>query len=155
MIFITGFEAYQQKNYDTALLNFIKLLDKYPDTPLLDLAMFWISRTYYKMGNQMEAARHMSQLMKQYPDTPLRGVIENEFLELVARYDNGERLPTKTAKSDNKEPSTPIESLVSSTLLSPAPTANNNNFKDLAADAKNPGPTLTVTEKPSEDRTKR
>ncbi len=70
-----------------------EVLQKYPDTPLRDMALFWLSRSYYKAGNQQEAARYLSQFSKEFPDNPLRNTVEDELISLTARYEKGEKLP--------------------------------------------------------------
>jgi uncharacterized membrane protein len=92
-VFIAGFNAYQQKDYASSIEKMTEVLEKYPDTPLRDMALFWLSRSYYKTGNQREAARYLSQLSKEYPDNPLKNTVEDELLLLMARYDKGEQLP--------------------------------------------------------------
>jgi len=92
-IFIAGFNAYQQKDYASSIEKMNEVLEKYPDTPLRDMALFWLSRAYYKTGNQQEAARYLSQLSKEYPDNPLKNTVEDELLALTARYEKGEKLP--------------------------------------------------------------
>lgn len=92
-VFIAGFNAYQQKDYASSIEKMTEVLEKYPDTPLRDMALFWLSRSYYKTGNQREAARYLSQLSKEYPDNPLKSTVEDELLLLMARYDKGEQLP--------------------------------------------------------------
>jgi len=93
-VFIAGFNAYQQKDYASAIAKMNEVLQKYPDTPLRDMALFWLSRAYYKSGNQNEAARFLSQFSKEYPDNPLKGTVEEELLSLTARYEKGEKLPS-------------------------------------------------------------
>jgi len=92
-IFIAGFNAYQQKDYASSIEKMNEVLQKYPETPLRDMALFWLSRSYYKAGNHQEAARYLSQLSKEYPDNPLRNTVEEELLSLTARYEKGEKLP--------------------------------------------------------------
>ena len=93
-IFISGFNAYQQKDYAATIARMNEVLEKYPDTPLRDMVLFWLSRAYFKNGNQQQAARYMSQFSKEYPDNPLKGTVDEELLALTARYDKGEKLPT-------------------------------------------------------------
>ncbi|RII28138.1 MAG: hypothetical protein CXR30_14470 [Geobacter sp.] len=102
-IFIAGFNSYQQKDYPAAIDKMNEVLQKYPDTPLRDMALFWLSRAYFKSGNQQEAARYMSQFSKEYPDNPLKNTVEEELLNLVARYDKGEKLPTGTAPGQSAD----------------------------------------------------
>jgi hypothetical protein len=91
-VFIAGFNAYQQKDYASSIEKMTEVLEKYPDTPLRDMALFWLSRSYYKAGNQRDAARYLSQLSKEYPDNPLKSTVEDELLSLMTRYDKGEQL---------------------------------------------------------------
>ena len=92
-VFIAGFNAYQQKDYASSIEKMNEVLQKYPDTPLRDMALFWLARSYFKAGNQLEAARHLSQFSKEYPDNPLKSTVEEELLSLTARYEKGEKLP--------------------------------------------------------------
>ena len=113
-VFIYGFNAYQQKDYATAIEKMNEVLQKYPDTPLRDMALFWLSRSYFKSGNQQEAARFMSQFSKEYPDNPLKGTVEDDLLNLVVRYEQGERLsaglpPTKSTEKQAAAHKTKLE----------------------------------------------
>ncbi|WP_241426364.1 tetratricopeptide repeat protein [Geobacter benzoatilyticus] len=92
-IFIAGFNAYQKKDYQTAIEQMKAVLEKYPDTPLRDMAIFWLARANFKAGFDRDAARYMSQFIKEYPDSPLKGTVEDELLDLVARFDKGEQVP--------------------------------------------------------------
>ncbi|WP_240732112.1 tetratricopeptide repeat protein [Geobacter sp. FeAm09] len=94
---MSGFNAYQQKNYPAAIKRMNEVLQKYPDSPLRDMAIFWLSRSYYKNGNLQDAARYMSRFAKEYPDNPLRATVEDELLALTARYDKGETIPAGEA----------------------------------------------------------
>ncbi len=98
-LFLTGFDLYQKKEYDGATAQLKELLASYPDSPLRDMAIFWLSRTYYRSGNQQEAARLYSQLVREYPDTPLKGMVDDEFRTLVGRYERGEKLPTRAGSA--------------------------------------------------------
>lgn len=93
-VFISGFNAYQQKDYATSIEMMNEVLQKYPDSPLRDMALFWLSRSYYKSGNQQEAARHLSMFSKEYPDNPLKSTVEDDLLNLTARFEKGEKLPS-------------------------------------------------------------
>ena len=98
-IFISGFNAYQKKDYNTTIDNMSVLLKKYPDTSLRDMAIFWLARAYYKAGNQQDAAKYMAQFNREYPDSPLKATVEGELIALADRYQKGEPLqaPHKTA----------------------------------------------------------
>lgn len=102
-VFISGFNAYQQKDYAAAIEKMNEVLQKYPDTPLRDMALFWLSRSYFKNGNQQDAARFMSQFSKEYPDNPLKSTVEEDLLNLVVRYERGEKLPPGSAPAKSAE----------------------------------------------------
>jgi len=95
-IFISGFNAYQKRDYATTISRMNEVLQKYPDTPLRDMVLFWLARAYYKNGNQQDAAKFMSQFSREYPDNPLKGTVDEELLALTARYEKGEQLPVGT-----------------------------------------------------------
>jgi hypothetical protein len=91
-VFIAGFNAYQKKEYPAAIDKMSQVLQKYPDTPLRDMALFWLARANFKAGNQKEAARTMAQFFKEYPESPLKGTVEEELATLVGKYQRGERI---------------------------------------------------------------
>ena len=93
-VFIAGFNSYQQKDYATSIEKLTEVLQKHPGTPLRDMALFWLSQSYFKTGNKMEAARYFAQFTKEYPDNPLKNTAEDELISLVARYEKGEKLPS-------------------------------------------------------------
>ena len=92
-IFITGFNAYQKKDYQAAVDNMSLVLQKYPDTPLRDMTIFWLARANYKAGNRQEAAKYMAKFFREYPDSPLKGTVEDELVQLANAYERGEKLP--------------------------------------------------------------
>ncbi|MDD2851558.1 MAG: tetratricopeptide repeat protein [Desulfuromonadaceae bacterium] len=92
-IFIAGFNAYQQKDYTASIEKMEEVLRKYPDTPLKDMVLFWLSRSYFERGNQQEAARYFSQFSKEYPENPLKNTVGDELHSLAARFEKGEELP--------------------------------------------------------------
>lgn len=102
-VFINGFNSYQQKDYIAAIDKMNEVLKKYPDTPLRDMALFWLARAYFKSGNQQEAARYMSQFSKEYPDNPLKTTVEEDLLNLVVRYEKGEKLAVGSAPDRSAE----------------------------------------------------
>jgi hypothetical protein len=69
--FIEGFNAYQRKEYNTAIVILNKWLKDYPNSLNRDVTMFWLSLSYQMTGNQNEAASYTAQLTRDYPDSPL------------------------------------------------------------------------------------
>ncbi|WP_407925448.1 tetratricopeptide repeat protein [Geomonas terrae] len=98
-IFISGFNSYQKKDYPAAVESMSTLLKKYPDTPLKDMAVFWLARANYKVGNNQEAGKYMAQFLRDYPESPLKATVEDELIQLAERYEKGEAIPAtpKTA----------------------------------------------------------
>ena len=107
-IFISGFNAYQQQNYNTAIEKMNEVLQKYPNTPLRDMALFWLARAHFKIGHRQDAARILSQFSREYPDNPLKGTVEEELITLAAAYDKGEKIPVaQPATAPASKPSEP------------------------------------------------
>ena len=93
-IFITGFNAYQKKDYQGAADSMSLVLQKYPDTPLRDMAIFWLARSHYKGGDRAEAAKQMARFFREYPDSPLKGTVEEDLAQLARAYEQGTPLPS-------------------------------------------------------------
>jgi len=85
--FLAGFNAYQQKDYPTAVNRLSEVLQKHPETPLRDMTLFWLARAHYKAGNNQDAARYMAQFTREYPDNPLKNTVEDELLTLASQYE--------------------------------------------------------------------
>jgi hypothetical protein len=91
-MFIAGFNSYQKKDFPAAIEKMTTLLNKYPDTPLRDMAIFWLSRSSFKAGQKKDAAKYMAQFFREYPDSPLKTTVEEELATLAHRYEKGEPL---------------------------------------------------------------
>jgi len=91
-VFIAGFNAYKQKDYSTSIVRLNEVLQKYPDTSLRDVALFWLGRAYFKNGNEEDAARTLSRFSEEFPSSPLMETAEEELADLANRYRKGEKL---------------------------------------------------------------
>jgi len=89
-LFITGFNAYLKRDYPAAIANLSEVLETYPETSLRDMSILWLSRAYFKAGDQKKAAQYMAQFLKEYPESPLKGTIEDELVELAGKHQRGE-----------------------------------------------------------------
>jgi uncharacterized membrane protein len=85
-MFLAGFNAFQQKSYPEAITRFEEVLQKYPESPLRDMTLFWLARSYHKEGNRPSAARYMAQFTREYPDNPLRNTVDDDLLALAEQY---------------------------------------------------------------------
>ncbi|MCM0080022.1 tetratricopeptide repeat protein [Geomonas sp. Red32] len=108
-MFITGFNAYQRKDYKSAVQTMSSLLKKYPETPLKDMAIFWLARANYRAGNKNEAAKYMAQFFRDYPDNPLKGTVEEELVQLAENYGAGQK-PAAGAAVAQKAPAETVAS---------------------------------------------
>ncbi len=99
-IFINGFNAYQKKEYQTAVDKMTQVLKNYPDSQLRDMALFWLARANYKAGNQTDAARYMAQFFREYPDSPLKGTVEDELVSLATAYAKDDKARGSAEKAD-------------------------------------------------------
>lgn len=100
--FLAGFNAYQQKDYPTAINQLGEVLQKHPDTPLRDMTLFWLARAHYKAGNNQDAARYMAQFNREYPDNPLKNTVEQELLVLAEQYEKSGQAAKAEAEAAKK-----------------------------------------------------
>ena len=107
-IFISGFNAYQSKDYQGAIDKMSQVLQKYPDTPLRDMAIFWLARAHFKAGHRKEAAQYMAQFFHDYPDSPLKSTVEPGLAKLAVAYAKGEPLPMAEAQEEGKPVATKV-----------------------------------------------
>lgn len=82
-LFMTGFNAYQNKDYKTTIRNMTEVLEKYPDTALRDLTLFWLAHAHFKNGNGKQAVKYLSRLYREFPDSPLQALIDSELQALA------------------------------------------------------------------------
>ncbi|MRR53686.1 MAG: tetratricopeptide repeat protein [Deltaproteobacteria bacterium] len=85
-VFIGGFTAFQNQDYQGAATKMSQFLKEYPATPLRDMALFWLARAHFRLGEKQEAARYMAQFLKENPDTPLRTAAEPELIALAQGF---------------------------------------------------------------------
>ncbi len=96
-MFLAGFNAFQQKAYPDAITKLEDVLQKYPESPLRDMTLFWLARSYHKAGNSSSAARYMAQFTREYPDNPLRNTVDDDLLALAEQYRKEEGSTTRLA----------------------------------------------------------
>jgi len=101
-IFIAGFNAYQKKDYQTSIEKMSQVLQKYPDTQLRDMALFWLARANFKAGNRQDAARYMAQFFREYPESPLKGTVEDELASLATAYAKDEKSRVAGDKAESE-----------------------------------------------------
>ena len=78
-----GFESFQKGEYGAATSRLQLLLQQFPDTPLRDVATFWLARSSFKAGDHEQAVRLMGLFCRDYPDNPLWETAEKELLLLA------------------------------------------------------------------------
>lgn len=116
-IFISGFTAFQNQDYKTTVDKMSFFLKEYPSTPMRDMALFWLARAHYRLGNRQEAARYMAQFLRENPDTPLRSSVEDELVALAAGYEKGGAIAVPAEKS----PQAPVVAAKPLDVAAPAP----------------------------------
>ncbi|BDV41233.1 hypothetical protein GURASL_01560 [Geotalea uraniireducens] len=85
-LFVTGFTALHDGNSREAAETFDRLLAVYPDTPLRDLALFFLARASLAAGERQQAARAMATLRREYPGSVVVAAAGPELLALAAGY---------------------------------------------------------------------
>jgi len=156
-VFIGGFTAFQNQDYQGAATKMSQFLKEYPSTPLRDMALFWLARAHFRLGEKKEAARYMAQFLKENPDTPLRNAAEPELIALAESFaEKGEEC---VAALDKKPIVAPTEQ---KTLVAVAPAAGAGSGQQsvagkpqtsapvlplMASEAERKEPSLTMKER--------
>ena len=117
-VFIGGFTAFQNQDYQGAATKMSQFLQEYPATPLRDMALFWLARAHFRLGEKKEAARYMAQFLKENPDTPLRTAAEPELIALAQNF--AEKGEAGVVALDKK---TVVAATEQQTLVAAAPVA--------------------------------
>lgn len=77
--FYVGSFYFKDKNYKGALSRFAVILKDYPDCDLIDKTLFFIAKSYAKLGEEKLARETYQTLVRTYPESPyckdLEGVI--------------------------------------------------------------------------------
>ena len=67
--FYIGNFNYKNKNYKGALSRFANILEKYPDCAIVDKTLYYIIRSYHKLGESERARDTYSTLLSTYPES--------------------------------------------------------------------------------------
>lgn len=98
-VFLGGFTAFQNQDYQGAATKMSRFLKQYPATPLRDMGLFWLARAHYRLGEKQKGARYLAIFLKEYPGNPLWNAAERELVELAQSYDEKSNLlSTHTAE---------------------------------------------------------
>ena len=100
-VFISGFTAFQNQDYKTAAEKMSLFLKEYPGNPMGDMALFWLARAHFRLGNRQDAARCMARFLRENPDTPLKSAVEDDLLTLARSFEKG--VPSDAPKSGRRE----------------------------------------------------
>jgi len=72
-IFEIGKFYYRTRAYQSAILRFRELMNKYPDQKFLDEARFLTAESYYNEQNYSEAKVTYREFLEKHPDSPFAG----------------------------------------------------------------------------------
>ena len=114
-LFTQGQKYYARGNYDNAVNSFRQLLTDYPQTPIRDLALLWMGRSYLKAGRMAEA-EVVGEALRGIPDTPFADIYATELR--LAREQPGETVrPAPSAEAS------PVTAMPTPPAPAPQPTA--------------------------------
>ena len=81
--FYIGSFYYKDKNYRGALSRFSVILKDYPDCDLVDKTLFFIARSYEKLGEDDLARDTYQTLVTSYPESPYCKDVKSNMLESI------------------------------------------------------------------------
>ena len=77
--FYIGSFYFKDKNYKGALARFAVVLEKYPDCDLIDKTLYFIARSYEKLGEAALARETFQTLVTRYPESPYCRGLDDEL----------------------------------------------------------------------------
>jgi tetratricopeptide (TPR) repeat protein len=102
--FYVGSFYFKKKNYKGALVRFREVVGKYPNTELLDKALYFIGLSYDKLGEGELAADVYKTLVENYPDSPFASGAKKKIksgIKKASKYESKEE--RKKEKLQSKE----------------------------------------------------
>jgi len=91
-LFVEAFNAFQKKEYLLAIEKANQLNQVFPDSPLMDVTLLLIARSYIKSGDNELAAKAINKFTGEFSDSALTSTIEEDLLALGSRHKKGEQL---------------------------------------------------------------
>ena len=109
--FKKGLDSFQKNKFPAAIKSFNQLLEDHPETPLRDMALYYLARAHLKSGNRQKAANFTNRLMREFPASYNKGTIDAELLSTLGNppkdSETGSASPSlapKTAKPPSSAP---------------------------------------------------
>jgi len=84
--FISGFNSFKTKDYKLAIREFSTILEQ-PESQLRELALVFLSRSYFKEGNINEASYLLYLWKTEFPESNLKTTLEQDLLRDTAKTD--------------------------------------------------------------------
>lgn len=69
-LFASGYNAFQEGEYDKAIQKLLDTVSKYPDSSKQLEASYYLVRSFYITGNKQEALSWSEKMLRQFPDSP-------------------------------------------------------------------------------------
>ena len=91
-LFMDAFTAYQRKDYLLSVEKLNKLTQLFPDSPLRDVSLLMLSRSYQRSGDNEAAARTVNLFFSEFSGNAIAASVEDELINLGKRHKNGEKL---------------------------------------------------------------
>jgi hypothetical protein len=92
-LFMEAFTAFQGKDYLHSIAKLNQMGQLYPDSPLRDVSLLMLARSYQRSGDNDAAAQTINQFTKEFGTGSLSESIETELVSLGKRRQAGEKLP--------------------------------------------------------------
>lgn len=91
-LFMDAFNAFQRKDYLLSVEKLNLLNQQFPDSPLRDVSLLMLARSYQRSGEYDPAARTINQFSAEFGTSTLAGSVDEELLHLGKRQKAGEKL---------------------------------------------------------------
>lgn len=91
-LFMDAFNAFQRKDYLLSVEKLGKLNQLFPDSPLRDVSLLMLARSYQRSGDNDTAGQTINRFFSEFSGNSISASVEDELIALGKRRKNGEKL---------------------------------------------------------------
>jgi len=116
-LYLSGFSAYTNSNYASAVDNFTTFIQSYPRNPYIANAYYWLGKSCLAQGNLQGATQVFSALIDDYPDAGKAADAQLQLIQVYVQLDQPEQAKMALLKLRQQYPDSTANKNISADLL--------------------------------------
>lgn len=93
-------KAYQNKVYNFAIINYLKVLDQERDSNLIETSLYRLANSYYQVGDYAQALKWIKEYQRRYPESTTKWAFESKYLEILIYFNQKRFEETKDSANE-------------------------------------------------------